>query len=401
MSKVAIRGVCINYRSLGQGQDVVLIHGLAANQGFWSPAVLMPLARNYRVTLIDLRGHGQSSMPAHGYTSKELAYDLQAILQYLGVRNAIIIGHSFGGVVALHTAVFSPELIERLVLADTRIRALQPHLSSKEVLENRNFAMKLKALGLQLPDNEQEAGLWLLEQLAMPKWRKNTSLLQENNIFVPFGGGNIGQGHRAAEKWLQLMSSTSAKKEFQEVAGLTKETIATVRQPVLAIYGSNSSALQSQSTLHRLIPYCQMSVIPESGHFFPLTHPSIFIEKVFDFLNTSSIKDRRIYKRHTLNLTSDVWRNGKLISNIPIRNGSETGLLIGCQSQLDLGGKIQLNLPIIKCYDEPIELTGKIIRTLAYQDFNEYRYGLKIITEGTMLERWKRYLDRTNNVIKN
>lgn len=401
MSRVDIRGACINYRSLGQGQDVVLIHGLAANQGFWSPAVLMPLARSYRVTLIDLRGHGQSSMPAHGYSSRELAYDLQEFLQYLRIRNAIIIGHSFGGVVALHTAVLSPELVERLILADTRIRALQPHLSSKEVLENKNFAMKLRALGLQLPDNEQEAGLWLLEQLAMPKWRENTSLLKENNIFVPFGGGNIGQGHRAAERWLQLMSNTSAKKEFQELAGLTKETIATVSQPVLAIYGSNSSALQSQRTLHQLIPYCQMSIIPETGHFFPLTHPAIFTEKVFNFLNTSSIKDRRINKRHMLNLRSDVWRNGTLFSNIPIINGSTTGLLIGCQSQLDIGGKIQLNLPLIRDYEGSIVLTGKIIRILPSHNFNEYRYGLEIISEGAMLERWKQYLHRTNNMIKN
>ncbi|MCB2180479.1 MAG: alpha/beta fold hydrolase [Desulfobulbaceae bacterium] len=394
MGKVTLRGVSINYRSLGQGEDVVLIHGLAANQGFWSPAVLMPLMRKYRVTLLDLRGHGHSSMPARGYSSRELAADLRALFEYLGIKNATLIGHSYGGVVALHSAVLYPEMVKRLVLADTRIRAFQPHLSSREVLENKKFAAKLAAIGLQLPKREQETGLWLLEQLAKPEWRDKVELFQRSKIFIPFGGWNRTKSHKSAERWLALMQNTTAKQDFQNITGLTCETIASISKPTLALCGGNSSALRTLEALQGVLPLCQTEIIPDVGHFFPLTHPHLFTQKVLHFLQFGSKKERRIHKRFTLNLPIHIHHENIQDSVARMKNASLEGMLIESDLQLNIGNEIRIimqGLPNIPA----IAFEGEIIRAISISSHG-CSYGIRSARQTDRSREWEKLVEALN-----
>jgi pimeloyl-ACP methyl ester carboxylesterase len=393
MGKVSVRGISINYRSLGQGEDVVLIHGLAANHGFWSPAVLMPLARNYRVTLLDLRGHGHSSMPAKGYSSQEIAADLRALLKYLGIKNATLIGHSYGGVVALHSAVLYPEVVERLVLADTRIRTFQPHLTSQEVLENKKFAERLKVLGLQLPKNEQETGLWLLEQLAKPEWREKMELFQRSNIFIPFSGWNNTKSHKAAERWLELMQHTSAKQDFQNITGLTCETIASFSKPTLVLCGENSSALRTLEALQETLPRCQTEIIPDVGHFFPLTHPQLFTKKVLHFLQFVSKKERRIHKRFTLNVPIHIHHKNIQDSVARMKNASFEGMLIESDLRLIRGNEIRIIMQGLP-NTPAIVFEGKIIRTISHS--LSCSYGIRSVRQTNQLREWEKFIEALN-----
>ena len=114
MSTINCNGVTINYRTVGKGEDVVFIHGLGANCAFWHLNVLLPLGRKYRVTVYDLRGHGYSTMPSSGYTSEDMADDLHHLINHLGIKKAHLIGHSLGGVIALHYAALYPERVSSI-----------------------------------------------------------------------------------------------------------------------------------------------------------------------------------------------------------------------------------------------------------------------------------------------
>ena len=391
MGKVTIRGVSINYSSIGKGEDVVLIHGLAANQGFWSPAVLMPLVRKYKVTLLDLRGHGHSSMPGEGYSSRELAGDLLALLKYIGVEKATLIGHSFGGVVALHTAVLYPGIVKRLVLADTRIRAFQPHLCSREVLGNKKFAAKLAVLGLELPENEQETGLWLLEQFAEPKWREKKELLQRAGIFTPFGGWNGNRSCQAAERWLELMHNTTAKQDFQEIAGLTRETIVTVNKPILALCGGNSSAVQTLEALKATLPFCQTSIIPNAGHFFPLTHPQQFIAQVMGFLQFNQKSERRVHQRFVTNIPIRIQHN-RIRANIArMRNASLEGMLLESDLQLTMGSEVKITCSLAES-GKDIVFEGDIIRGIRKSKQELYIYGIRCTWQSDYSNDWEKFI---------
>ena len=106
----------LNYKQLGQGPDVILIHGLFGSLENLN-VIAKPLSEHFTVTNVDLRNHGLSphsdemSYPA-------MAKDIVELLQHLNIKKAHIIGHSMGGKVAMELALTQPELIEKLIVLD-------------------------------------------------------------------------------------------------------------------------------------------------------------------------------------------------------------------------------------------------------------------------------------------
>ncbi|HEX2312682.1 MAG TPA: alpha/beta fold hydrolase [Thermomonospora sp.] len=96
---------------------VLLVHGYAADSDDWVP-VLPSLAARRRVVAPDLRGHGRSSAPAGGYRPEDLAADLVALLDLLGIGRVVAFGHSMGAMVATALAVGHPSRVEALVCVD-------------------------------------------------------------------------------------------------------------------------------------------------------------------------------------------------------------------------------------------------------------------------------------------
>jgi len=116
------RDLVIHYESAGQGEAVVLIHGLGANLAFWFMTIGRHLAQQYRVITYDLRGHGASSITPRGYMLPNMVEDLVQLLDHLGVQRAHIVGHSFGARVALAFTILQPQRVMSLTIADTQLR---------------------------------------------------------------------------------------------------------------------------------------------------------------------------------------------------------------------------------------------------------------------------------------
>jgi len=283
VGKTVCNGVELYFRSAGQGSDIILIHGLAANHAFWRFDVLMALARDYRVTVFDLRGHGYSGMPSSGYTSYDMASDLSCLIDNLNISKAHLVGHSFGGVVALQCARINPVRVASLTLADSRVRALQPVNYPGHWPDSKAALKKLEEIGFSVPQDEAESGLWILEQLASPKWQNMRDKLKGTSLFIPFGGWHGGQ--KSAERWLELMNTTTARKDFLSIAGLTTDILSGIEKPTLAIYGEKSPALYSLEGLKKNLPDCRTKIVPGAGHFHPFTQPKIFIETLSEFLS--------------------------------------------------------------------------------------------------------------------
>lgn len=120
MAFVSINGIQLAYDENGSGQPLVLLHGYPFNRSLWSEQVAA-LADTYRVITPDLRGHGESSVaPA---TINQMAQDVAALMDSLGVGQAMIGGLSMGGYVALAFYRQFSERVKALVLADTRAQA--------------------------------------------------------------------------------------------------------------------------------------------------------------------------------------------------------------------------------------------------------------------------------------
>src|SRR4051812_47216532 len=112
---VHLHGHDLAYRRAGDGEALLLIHGMAGSSRAWR-AVMPALAELYDVIAPDLPGHGESSPPTGDYPLGNLAATLRDLLAVLGVERTTIVGQSLGGGVAMQLAYQHPELAARLVL---------------------------------------------------------------------------------------------------------------------------------------------------------------------------------------------------------------------------------------------------------------------------------------------
>ncbi|MDQ2649098.1 MAG: alpha/beta hydrolase [Actinomycetota bacterium] len=107
----------IFYTDEGSGPPVVLVHGWTCDSHDWSWQIPSLLA-NHRVVAMDLRGHGRSGVPEAGYTPKQFAADVLAVLDQLGIDRAVFVGHSLGGVIVSTIAVEHPDRVAAVVAVD-------------------------------------------------------------------------------------------------------------------------------------------------------------------------------------------------------------------------------------------------------------------------------------------
>jgi pimeloyl-ACP methyl ester carboxylesterase len=265
MSKAFVNGINIHYVQTGQGPDLVLIHGVASNLGQWQLSIL-PALEGCRVTMYDLRGHGYSDMPPSGYTPDHMVRDFSGLMDYLAIERASILGHSYGGVVALYYAVLRPERVDKLIIADTGVPCLEPGRGRDALLAR--WRETLGREGIPVPDEKAEDVGYLMAQMLKLRghyWR--------------------GMGaQRALARLSRLSNTTSFGKEYREASDLTLETIRQIQAPVLLIYGDRSPLKASFQSLRESLPKCRAVIIPNGGHFFPLEHPRMFVEHVSTFL---------------------------------------------------------------------------------------------------------------------
>jgi 3-oxoadipate enol-lactonase / 4-carboxymuconolactone decarboxylase len=112
-----VSSVTLNYRIEGPAAAPALLlsHSIGADLSLWEP-ILPELLKHFRVIRYDLRGHGESPVPAGPYEMADLGADALALLDRLGVQRACVAGTSLGGMVGLWLAVNAPERVERLAV---------------------------------------------------------------------------------------------------------------------------------------------------------------------------------------------------------------------------------------------------------------------------------------------
>jgi pimeloyl-ACP methyl ester carboxylesterase len=116
----------LHYVDDGQGDPpIVFIHGWCCDHTFFQPQ-LDHFRRGHRALAMDLRGCGQSDKPEHGYDIPTLADDVAALCRAAGIDNAVIAGHSLGGMMAVDLAARHPALVRAAVAVDPGPLAITP-----------------------------------------------------------------------------------------------------------------------------------------------------------------------------------------------------------------------------------------------------------------------------------
>lgn len=216
----------------GDRPAVVLLHGLVAdNLSSWYYTIANPLALDADVYLYDLRGHGRSEMPDSGYSIAENVADLVALLDEWGLDRPVhLVGNSFGGAIALATAIAHPDRVASLLL-------IEAHFATAGWGEHMAGSLALAAFGL----DEDNVQAWLEEH----------------------GGRKLNRLARRAET---LFLETSLIDDLQAEQPVARADLEAIDVGVLALYGEHSDILDRAHELATHVSGCELHVIGGCTH---------------------------------------------------------------------------------------------------------------------------------------
>lgn len=264
MPHINVDGMRFYYQQAGEGPDVVLIHAVTSNMTVWMfSGIMEDLSANYRVTVYDMRGHGMSDLTPTGYTSAEMALDLSNLQRALGINSAFLVGHSFGGCVAMQAASLFPEMVEGVVVSDTYFPGLchlEPNLNQMPTWKKWCELMAQVGADLGPTVNFKRffnvvASLTPDQRLALEKDR--------DPLFM---------------RWLShlvRLSATSCGEDIFVEAGLTCDKLSAIQKPLLALYDEHT-AFNATRSFFESLPNCTVAEIPAANHFAPLENPDVF-----------------------------------------------------------------------------------------------------------------------------
>lgn len=176
------------FRELGQGQPLIILHGLFGSSDNWY-TLSKVFASRYRVFTVDQRNHGQSPH-SNDHNYKLLTEDLEEFVQEHKLKDPVILGHSMGGKTAMNFALKDPSLLSKLIVVDIMPKEYPLHHESilagmkslnLKTLESRSQADHLLQAHVPEPDVRQ----FLLKNLARDEsqgfmWKINLPVLDAN-----------------------------------------------------------------------------------------------------------------------------------------------------------------------------------------------------------------------------
>jgi pimeloyl-ACP methyl ester carboxylesterase len=257
--------VRLYFRRFGQDQEgipLILLHGLLGSLVNWQ-RIARKLGEQYPVVVPDLRNHGRSPHdPDVSYPS--MAEDVLQLMDEQSIGQAVLIGHSMGGKVAMSLALEHPQRVECLAVVD-----IAP------VTYEGRLALLLDAL-LDLPldeiENRRQADEWLAERVVGKAVRDH--MLQ-----------NL---QRTAEGWRWRNNLRALRNGLEVISAFPEYPAGTVyRGRSLFIRGGKSSYIEPEHLpcIRQLFPHAEITEIAGAGHWVYAEQPDFFLTTLQGFLS--------------------------------------------------------------------------------------------------------------------
>jgi pimeloyl-ACP methyl ester carboxylesterase len=259
-------GVTLHVRDWGDGsgaRPVVLLHGLSSNARIWDGVAPRLAAAGLWPVAIDQRGHGESEQPSSGYDFATVTSDLSHVLEALGIRAPLLVGHSWGANVALQFAADRSGAVAGLALVDGGFSDVADWAGGdREELRRRlrppRFAVPLSTwLG--------EAGRWLPPGVD-PREPWVAGFLRAG---VEVDGAGIARARFHFDNHMQVIDALYEQRPSRLIARLSC--------PVLLCPAGGGQAAAKRPAIERareLLPSARVTWFEEAMHDIPLQYPA-------------------------------------------------------------------------------------------------------------------------------
>lgn len=254
--RIALGDVSLNVEESGEGDVLVLIHGLGNSLHLWDP-VVTPLSNHHRVVRYDVRGFGESDKPAGPYSTAMFADDLRALLDSLSIATAHVLGISMGGVIAQQFALSYPERLRSLILAST----------SSEVGEKPSAAWQRLAAAIERRGFDERSA----------------------DASRAFGSEFVAR-HPQVVRDVALQNARNDPRAYAAAARAVAdynftEALRNLRVPVLLLQGLDDRMTPPGGAvrMRRALPRARLLMVEAAGHNLPIEMPALFAHTVAAF----------------------------------------------------------------------------------------------------------------------
>jgi pimeloyl-ACP methyl ester carboxylesterase len=254
LERVSLDGAEMEYEISGTGEPVVFIHGAFISDTF-RPLLAEPTLKNrYRLILYHRRGYAGGSRAAGPVSVALQAADCQALLHHLGVERAHVVGHSYGGIVALQLALDAPGVTHSLALLEPGLMVGASAQGYRESLARG--VVRYREAGAEV----------VVDEFLQARWPAYRATLDR---VLP---GAFAQAVADAETWFEREVLGQLEWRFGEAEAWR------ISQPTLSVLGGESDAHWSRfGETHRLLlawlPHGEGFVLPGTTHFMQLENP--------------------------------------------------------------------------------------------------------------------------------
>jgi len=256
-----VNGTRLYYEMEGQGQPVIFIHGLALDNRLWD-SQWAKFAKKYKVIRYDVRGFGQSDRAHDPHNPTE---DLKALLDYLKIDKAHLVGLSMGGNIALNFAAKYPERINKIVTVDADVDGFMDYTP-----ELKGTFDKIIYLASHQGWHDEEQAIWLKSRLMRLYAANDRAIINLSEITADYHGDHF--------------INPRINPHFGTPT--TLELLPTIKAPTLVIIGE-----KDEESIHRIgrvltekIPAAQKIIIKDAGHLSNMDKPKVFNKTVMQFL---------------------------------------------------------------------------------------------------------------------
>jgi esterase len=250
------------HKSYGTGDPVIILHGMFGLGDNWRTIARL-MEAEYQCILVDLRNHGRS--PHDDVMNYEvMADDILELMQDLDLDDAVLLGHSMGGKVAMQFATAYPEMTEKLIVVDIAPKQYPSH--HDKVID------AIEAIHPDSLKSRDEAETILREYLG------------QDESTVQFIMKNLSRKPEEGFEWKPNMPGIIAAYDqlMQDITAMHPYL-----GPVIFIKGEHSNYITEEDMpmVHQLFPEASLVTIPAAGHWVHADNPVLFTQTILSFLN--------------------------------------------------------------------------------------------------------------------